>query len=139
MQLVNVSDLPAALAQYMDPDGNTFGEEIAVYTELLQAELAKVPHVKQVVFWDSENGGDPELDLSLQYIKRELVPTPPPSEGVYVGEQAQGARWAKSGGSYYGATYYQRDYCPVGQFVISLWFGGSPLNSAGGFCILPVG
>jgi hypothetical protein len=148
MQLVFVDDLPVALAQYMDPDAELgtdgkyqgrFGEEIEEYIRLLSEELAKVPQVTQVLFWDQEDGGDPRLDLSTDwYVRRELVPTPPPAEGVYIVEQCPGARWNKARDSYYGASFYQRNWFPVGQFVISLWFGGDPMASASGFYVIPV-
>jgi hypothetical protein len=123
----------------MDPDfTGQFADEIAAYTRILGEELAKVPHVSQVLFWDDQEGGDPTLDLDAStYDKRELVATPAPAEGVYVGEQVAGAAWSREG-SYYGATLYQRKWYPVGQWVISLWFGGSPVNSASGFYVIPV-
>ena len=149
MQLVYIDDLPVALAQYMDPDAElgtdgkyqgVFGEEIEVYIRLLTEELAKVPQVTQVLFWDDQEGGDPELNLYPDlYEKRELVPTPGRDKGVFMGtDQCEGATFNAKGDSYYGATFYQRKWHPVGQFVINLWFGGSPLNSAGGFSVIPV-
>lgn len=130
MQLVDVSRLRDALRQYMDPDGGIFDEEIGVYHDLIMGELGKViPQPAQVLFWDDQEGSDPPLDLSADlYDRRELL------------GDAEGGNliWNKSGGSYYGATLLQRKWYPVGQFVISLWFGGSPLNSAPGFYVIPV-
>jgi hypothetical protein len=129
MQLVNVSDLKSALQQYIDPDGTIYDEEIAVYTNLLLEELAKVPMVTQVLFWDDQEGGDPALGLDLElYDRVEMLGT----------DESQGTVYNSSGSSYYGATRYQRKWYPVGQWVISLWFGGSPLNSAPGFYVIPV-
>lgn len=129
MQLVNVADLQSALQQYMDPDGgNDFAEEIAAYVRVLNDELAKVPQVTQVLFWDDQEGSDPTLDLDpTLYDKRQLF-----------GDNEHGLVYNSTGSSYYGATFYQRKWYPVGQFVISLWFGGSPLNSAPGFYVIPV-
>jgi hypothetical protein len=141
MQLIPVANLLAALQEYMDPDNSgILAEEIGVYYALLTQELAKVPNVNFVLFWDDDEGGDPELNLhSDQYVKRELVPTPVRERGVFIGtEQSPGAVFNARGDSYYGATFYQRNWFPVGQFVISLWFGGCPLASAGGFKVIPV-
>ena len=129
MQLVNVMDLEFALRQYMDPDDSgVFAEEIGTYMRVLTEELAKVPHVTEVLFWDDQEGADPRLDLQLGYDKRELLGTP----------ESHGMQYLEDGDSYYGATFYQRQFYPVGQFVISLWFGGCSLQSAPGFYVIPV-
>lgn len=129
MQLVQVADLGKALSNTMDPDRTgEFNDEIAAFTKVVQDLLATVPNVSQVLFWDDQEGGDPTLDLDKsRYDQRDLLGT----------LESQGMVWGKSG-MYYGATYYQRKWYPVGQFIMSLWYGGSPLNSAGGFYVIPV-
>lgn len=124
MQLVALTNLQADLAQYMDPDGATFGEEIAAFVALVQAEFARCPHITHLLLWDSGEGSDPELNLPLDLYDREvLIPE---------------VTYNSTGDSYYGAARYTRNTYPVGQFVLSLWYGGCPLQSAGGFHILPV-
>lgn len=125
-QVIKVSNLHEDLQQYMDPDGGTYDEEVGAFTDVVQGLLDSIsPRPQYLVLWDDQDGGDPEL--SLEGFDREQLLGAADSHGMV---------WNKAGHSYYGATKYTRDWYPVGRFVLSLWFGGSPLNSAPGFYLL---
>jgi hypothetical protein len=126
--VVAVANLREELQKYIDPDGGTYDEEINAYNSLLLDELAKTPDVTQVIFWDSDESGDPPLDLSQnEYLCEELVKS-----------KDYGLVYSASG-SYYGATMRRRRWSSQPTlWAMSLWFGGSPLNSAPGFHVIPV-
>lgn len=121
-QIIQVANLRQEIQQYMDPDGDQFNEEVEVFSNLIMTEISGIrPAPEHVVLWDDQEGGDPGLDLQY-FNEEELLGAP--------------MVWRRDGGSYYCASKYVRDWYPVGRFVLSLSYGGSPLNSAGGFYIL---
>lgn len=124
MQIVNVADLESSLNSYIDPEQSVFPEECRVFAELLRQELDKItPQPTQVMFWDDQELGDPQLDLNSE---------------DYDHEDLLDLTYNESGSSYYGMSVYNRKWLMEGLPIFSLWFGGSPLNSAPGFYVIPV-
>lgn len=119
-QVAFVTELRTALAQYIDPDGNTYSEEIAAYADHLLPAL-QAAGVDQVLFWDDQDGGDPTLDLE-DWDRQDVI----------------GLTWNSAGDSYYGLTGYVPKHMAQtpAPLVWHLWFGGSPLNSAPGFYVV---